>query len=70
MYGLVVEGVYFMVSERFGAELLTQVLVKGQLANQTTSTHDRYSERIVPNLFLAICECTSLSMEEVGVLAG
>jgi hypothetical protein len=70
MYGLVVEGVYFMVSERFGADILSQVLNKSQLANQTTSTHDRYSERIVPNLFLAICEVAGLSMEEVGVLAG
>lgn len=70
MYGLVVEGVRFMIREKFDEKILTDVLMKCHLSGQTLSTHDRYSEKMVPNMLVALCEVAGITMEEVGVLAG
>uniref|UniRef100_A0A914XHZ7 Heme NO-binding domain-containing protein n=1 Tax=Plectus sambesii TaxID=2011161 RepID=A0A914XHZ7_9BILA len=70
MYGLVIEGVRFMIREKYGEKTLEEVLVKCHLSGQTLSTHDRYSEKMVPNMLVAVCEVLGITMEEVGVLAG
>ena len=34
------------------------------------STHERYSEKMVPDMLAAACELTGASMEQIGILSG
>ncbi|CAI4231558.1 unnamed protein product [Auanema sp. JU1783] len=70
MYGLLIEGIRFMVEENFGHEVLQKVLQRTHLTERAISTHDQYSENIIPNILNATCEVTGRSPDEVGVLAG
>jgi hypothetical protein len=74
-----------MVREQYGEAIVHEVLIKCNLKNMSFSSHERYSERIVPDvlqvgneLFIpymclsvqATCEITGDSAETVGVWAG
>lgn len=70
MYGIVIEGVRYMIEDHFGTSTWALVLEKVQMNNPTFSTHDRYSEKIIPNMMTALAEITGQNIEEVGILAG
>ncbi|CAI5451387.1 unnamed protein product [Caenorhabditis angaria] len=70
MYGLVIEGVRFMIQENWGTQVLDQVQKMTLLSEKSISTHDQYSEHVVPQMFKAIHEITGTPYEQIGVLAG
>ncbi|CAI2353917.1 unnamed protein product [Caenorhabditis sp. 36 PRJEB53466] len=70
MYGLVIEGVRFMIQENWGTQVLQQVQKLTLLSEKSISTHDQYSEHVVPQMFKAINEITGTPYEQIGVLAG
>uniref|UniRef100_A0A8R1E9B1 guanylate cyclase n=1 Tax=Caenorhabditis japonica TaxID=281687 RepID=A0A8R1E9B1_CAEJA len=70
MYGLVIEGVRFMIQENWGPQVLQQVQKLTLLSEKSISTHDQYSEHVVPQMFKAIHEITGTPYEQIGVLAG
>ncbi|EFP05496.1 hypothetical protein GCK72_018158 [Caenorhabditis remanei] len=70
MYGLVIEGVRFMIQENWGPQVLLQVQKLTSLSEKSVSTHDQYSEHVVPQMFKAIHEITGTPYEQIGVLAG
>ncbi|UMM34761.1 hypothetical protein L5515_007691 [Caenorhabditis briggsae] len=70
MYGLVIEGVRFMIQENWGPQILLQVQKLTSLSEKSVSTHDQYSEHVVPQMFKAIHEITGTPYEQIGVLAG
>lgn len=70
MYGIIIDGVRYMVQERFGEEVLAQVLAQSQLSLCPFTSHERYSEHMLPNLLASAVDVTGLSADEIGVLAG
>lgn len=50
MYGLIIEGIMYMVRQQYGELIAQEVLIKCNLKNMSFSSHERYSERIVPDL--------------------
>jgi hypothetical protein len=70
MYGLIVEGVLFMVREKYGTDVCTEILKRLNLHTITFSTHERYSERIGPDVMKMACELTGDSIETVGIWSG
>ncbi len=50
MYGLIIEGVLYMVRDKYGDAVAQEALIKLNLQSMTFSSHERYSERIVPDL--------------------
>ncbi|CAB3398855.1 unnamed protein product [Caenorhabditis bovis] len=70
MYGLVIEGVRFMIQENWGTQVLQQVQQMTMLSEKSISTHDQYPENYVPRMFEAIHEITGTPKDQIGVLAG
>jgi hypothetical protein len=70
MYGLIIEGVLYMVREKYGMAVCDDVMAKCSLRNNVFSSHERYSERILPDLLHATCELTGDTAETVGIAAG
>lgn len=59
-----------MIEDHFGSDTWGLILEKVQIKNPTFSTHDRYSERIIPNLLTALAEVTGHDLDEIGITAG
>ncbi|KAF8383903.1 hypothetical protein PRIPAC_73045, partial [Pristionchus pacificus] len=70
MYGLIIEGVKYMITENFGTTVLQQVLTIADISDKEISTHDQYGEHIVPNLIKAVAEIVKMDVDQVGILAG
>lgn len=66
MYGIIIEGIHFMITDMFGEPTWTECLVKAKLKEDSFCTHDRYSEKIVGNLIAAVAEVTGKTHDEVG----
>ena len=47
-----------------------EILQRCRLDQVTFSTHERYSERMIPDLLTVACEISGDSMETVGIWAG
>lgn len=59
-----------MIESHFGSKVWLQVLEKASITNVDYSTHERYSERLIPAILLAATEITGMTFEDVGILAG
>lgn len=70
MYGFVIDGVKFMIDSHWGGDMWSSVLLKASVANGEYSSHERYSEKLVPALLQATAELTGMDFESVGILAG
>ena len=66
MYGIIIEGIHYMITDKFGETVWTECLEKAKLKDDSFCTHDRYSEKIAGNIFTALVELTGKSHEEIG----
>lgn len=70
MYGIIIEGVRLMIMDNFGPAVWQQCLEKAQLHDDNFATHERYSEKMIPNLLSALAELTGKTIDEIGITAG
>ncbi len=70
MYGFVIDGVKFAVVSHFGEETWAAVLSRAGADKLEFSSHERYSERLVPAIIQAAVELSGIDFEALGTLAG
>ena len=70
MYGLLIENVRILVTEKYGEAVWNKIREKVGLSEHTHSIHNRYSETLIPRIAQACSEITGdkldVIMHEVG----
>lgn len=65
MYGLLIEAILDNIRKRFGDEALAMVCDRAGVRNLCFSTHDTYSEQLIPNIAQAAAEITGIPEDEL-----
>ena len=65
MYGLIIEAIVTYIQQTYGEEAWSKIRTKAGLDNECFSTHERYSESIIPVIANAVVEITGEDYENL-----
>lgn len=65
MYGLLLESIAGYIRAQYGEEIWNKIRLKAQITNETFTTHQMYSEKVIPSLVAAAQEVTKEPVDKL-----